>query len=218
MKKVCLILIALFICLNLFSCSAFNALSYSISGDIIDPVGDFSRGSDKNTLVYGGNNYILIDEFNGDFEFDVTEEDVFLGQTSNWPFFPNSSYYANAAENADYIAGGSGTTNIATFVYLREDLYDYPICYVLQDTDYEFDFSSAFVKTEDVSYKTHVEGKENFGTNLYFYVKDHPRLTVRLGIRKINEKWYYIEHDEAFALTEDFLNMLSDNDLLPTEK
>ena len=29
------------------------------------------------------------------------------------------------------------------------------------------------------------------------------------------EKWYYIKYDEAFALTEEFLNVLMENDLLP---
>ncbi len=215
MKKFVLIVTLLLVCISLFSCSAFEALSYSISGDIIDPVGDFSRGSDEGTFVFGGNNYIYIEEFRGDFEFDITEEYVFLGETSNFPFFQNNWYYANAVENADYIAGGNGSQKTATIVYLREDLYQAPLYYVLQDTDYEFDFSSAFVKTEEVSYKTHIEGKEYHGITLHFYVKDYSRLTVKLRIYKINEKWYYIEYDEAFALSETFLNALEDNGLLP---
>jgi hypothetical protein len=212
MKRFVLIVTLFLVCINLFSCSVFNALSYSISGDIIDPVGDFSRGNDKGKFVFGGNNYILIEEFNGNFNFNITEEDLLLGQTSNFPFFPNFYYYANAAENAEYIASGNV---IMTCVYLREDLYQAPLCYVLQDTDYEFDFSSAFIKTEDVSYKKHLEGKAYHGRNLYFYVKDYPRLIVELRICKINEKWYYIEYDEAFALSEAFLNVLVENNLLP---
>ena len=183
MRKFVLIATILLICINLISCSAFTALSYTISGDIIDPVDGFSFGDDKGTLVLDGNNYILIEEFNGDFNFNITEEDVLLGQTSNFPFFPNFGYYANAAENAEYIASGNV---IMTCVYLREDLYQEPLCYVLQDIDYEFDFSSAFIKTEDVSYKKHIEGKEYHGTNLYFYVKDYPRLIVELRICKIS--------------------------------
>ena len=211
MKRLVLLATTLLICINLISCSAFTALSYTISGDIIDPVDGFSFGDDKGTLVFDGNNYILIEEF-GDFNFNITEEDVLLGQTSNFPFFPNFFYYANAAENAEYIASGNV---IMTCVYLREDLYQEPLCYVLQDIDYEFDFSSAFIKTEDVSYKKHLEGKAYHGTNLYFYVKDYPRLIVELRICKINEKWYYIEYDEAFALSEAFLNVLVENNLLP---
>ena len=187
-------------------------MSYSISGDIINPVEGFSRGNNKGTFVFGEDNYILIEEFNGKFYFDITEEDLLLGQTSNFPFFGNFGYYANSAENADYIASGS---EIMTCVYLRDDLYQAPLCYVLQDIDYEFDFSSTFIKTEDVSYKKHIEGKEYHGTNLYFYVKDYPRLIVELSICKINEKWYYIEQDEAFALSEVFLNVLVENNLLP---
>lgn len=212
MRKFVLIATILLICINLISCSAFTALSYTISGDIIDPVDGFSFGDDKGTLVLDGNNYISIEEFNGDFNFNITEEDVLLGQTSNFPFFPNFFYYANAAENAEYIASGNV---IMTCVYLREDLYQEPLCYVLQDIDYEFDFSSAFIKTEDVSYKKHLEGKEYHGTILYFYVKDYPRLIVELRICKINEKWYYVESDVAYELSQSFLSVLEENDLLP---
>ena len=215
MRKFILLAAMLALCIMLTSCSAVEALKYSISGDIIDPVGDFSRGSDKGVFVYDGNNYILIDEVSGNFDFDIVEEDILLGQTSNWPFFPNFFYYANAAENAEYIASGSRSNEIMTCVYLREDLYQEPLCYVLQDIDYEFDFSSAFVATEEVSYETHLEGKEYYSTRLNFYVKDYPRLTVSLEICKINEIWYYVEQDEAFALSEAFLNVLVENNLLP---
>lgn len=213
MKRLVLLATTLLICANLISCAAFTALSYSISGDIIDPVGDFSFGDDKGTLVFDENNYILIEEFNGDFNFNITEDDVLLGQTSNFPFFPNFVYYANAAENAEYIASGSGS--IMTCVYLREDLYKEPLCYVLQDIDYEFDFSSAFTETSDVSYKTHVEGKRNYCTDVNFYVDGYPRLTVSMRIYQIDEKWYIIENDEAYELSQSFLSVLEDNALLP---
>ena len=215
MKRIFLIAILLVVCINLFSCSAFEALSYSISGEIIDPVGDFSRGSDRGTLIFGGNHYVLIEEFNGDFYFDITEEALLLGQTSNFPFFPNFRYYANAAENADYIASGNGSNEILTCcVYFREDLYQSPLCYVLQGTDYEFDFSSAFLKTDAVRYKTDIEGKEYDGKILHFYVKDYPRLKVELRIYKIHDAWYSVEQDEAFALSDAFLNVLVENGIL----
>ena len=210
MRKFILLAAMIALCIMLTSCSAVEALKYSISGDIIDPIGDFSRGSDKDTFVFGGNDYILIDEMNGDFDVDITDEAVLLGQTSNFPFFPNTGYYANKAEKPEYITAGEGTV-----VYLREDLYQTSLHYVLQDTDYEFDFSSAFVKTEEVSHKKHIEGKEFYGGRINFYVKDFRRLTISLVICKINEKWYHIEYDEAFALTEEFLNVLMENDLLP---
>ena len=214
MKKLVLLSALLVICIMLTSCSAVEALKYSISGDIIDPIDDFSRGSDKDTLVFGGTDYFLTDEMSGDFEVDITDEDVLLGQTSNFPFFPNTCYYTNKAEKPEYITAG-GFDGPGDVVDLREDLYQTSLHYVLQDTDYEFDFSSAFVKTEEVSHKKHIEGKEFYGRRVNFYVEDFPGLTVNLLICKIDEKWYHIEHDEAFALTEEFLNVLMENDLLP---
>ena len=139
MRKFILLAAMLALCIMLTSCSAVEALKYSISGDIIDPVDDFSRGSDKDTFVFGGTDYILTDEMSGDFEVDITDEDVLLGQTSNFPFFTNTCYYANKAEKPEYITAG-GFHGTATVVYLREDLYQTPLHFVLQDTDYEFDF------------------------------------------------------------------------------
>ena len=214
MKKILLALTVLFLCVNLISCSdVLTYLSYTISGEIIDPVGDFSRGDDKGTLVFGGEKYIYIDEFAGDFEIEITDEDVHLGDTSNWPFFPNTGYYANKAENPEYIAAEISAF-YATMVYLREDLCINPLTYVLQDIDYEFDFSSAFIKTDRVSYDKDVHEKNQRRVDVYFYAKDYPRLTVRILIYEIDGKWYYIKTDEAFILSEGFLNTLMNNDLL----
>ena len=208
MRKILWIVVLLCVCINLISC---GALYHSITGEIIDPVGDFSRANDG-TLLYDGNHYVLIEEFNGDFQFDITEEDVLLGRTSNFPFFPDYWYYANANEKADYIAGGNGSEG--HFVFLREDLYPSPLSYVLQDTSFEFDFSSAFIKTEEVSYEVLQKSEEYDGAFIYFYVKDYPRLTVKLAINKINEKWYLIDPEESFMLSEDFLNALTENGCL----
>ena len=214
MKKFVLLLAIILICSNLVSCEVFTALSYTISGEVYEPVGDFSRDGD-NAFIWGGKRYVVISEVVGEFSIDITEEDVYLGQTSNFPFFPNFGYYANAVENADYIMSGSMSGNQATCVYLREDLYHTPLLYMLQDTEYEFDFASAFIRTEDVSYEKDIEPhKEYHASILYFYVKDYPRLMVELVVRELNNKWYYIKHDEAFELSEDFLNVLIENDML----
>ena len=92
MKKFIAIVTILFLCVNLISCGdALILLSYSISGNIMEPLGDFSRGSKEGTLVFGGKNYILIDELNGEFLFRITEEDILLGSTSNYPLFQASA-------------------------------------------------------------------------------------------------------------------------------
>ena len=94
-------------CFSLVSCSAIEALKYSVSGDIIDPADGFSRGDEEGTLIYNNNKYILVQELNGDCEIDITQNDILLGQTSNFPFFPNSYYYVNLDENPSFIMGGT---------------------------------------------------------------------------------------------------------------
>ncbi len=213
MKKLVLIVTVLFLCVNLSSCGIWEELSYAISGEILEPVDGFSRGSENGTLIFCGNKYILIDELNGDFQFYITKEDILLGLSSNFIFFPPSSYYATTKENPDYIAGGN-TVGFASFVFLREDLHQSRL-YVLEHTDCEFDFSSAFVETKAVSYERHVKRGRNESTELCFSVKDYPRLTAKINIYKIREKWYYIEQDGAYALSEDFLSALKENGCLP---
>ena len=214
MKKLVLIVVLLFVCINLVSCEIIYLLSYTISGDIMDPVDGFSRGSEDGVLVFGENEYILIEELNGDFSFFVSEDDLLLGQRCNFPFFPSAKFYANTEENADYIAYGN---YVLTSVFLRKDLYKTPLYYVLQDTDYEFDFSTAFIKTEDVSYEKDIEGKESLYSEIIsIYLKDYPRLVAEVRIYKINEKWYFIEYDKSFLVSEAFLSALIENDLLPS--
>ncbi len=213
MKKLLLVVTVLFLCVNLSSCGIWEELSYAISGEILEPVDGFSRGSENGTLIFCGNKYILIDEFNGDFQFYITKEDILLGLSSNFPFFPASSYYATTKENPDYIAGGN-TVGFASFVFLREDLHQSRL-YVLENTDCEFDFSSDFIATKAVSYERHVKRGRNESIELHFSVKDCPRLTAKINIYKIRGKWYYIEHDGAYALSEDFLSALTENGLLP---
>lgn len=212
MKKLALIALLLCACMTLCACDALSALSYSITGEIINPVDGFSRGGDKSTLVFGGSTYILIEELNGDFDFSVGEESLLLGETSNFPFFTNFYYYANKTENADYIAGASGLP--ATFVYLREDLYTDPLLYVLQNTDYEFDFSSAFTVTDEVSFKKDIKGQDRRDAKLKFYVKGFPELVASVTVYEINGKWYYVDNDEVFALSESFLGAVTQSDLL----
>ena len=211
MKRTVLIASILAVCICLTSC---GYLAYSISGEIMDPVAGFARGSDDDTFVFGGKNYIKVDVPLYGFAFFVSREDVLLGQRSNFPFFANYEYYANATENPEYISCSAGGT-LATAVYFREDLYQTPFSFVLAETDCEYDPESAFVKTEEVSYKNHIENNKYDDIVVFdSYLKGYPRLTLSTRIYKIGDKWYGTKNDEMFVLTEDFLSALAENDLL----
>ncbi len=132
--------ILILFCFSLTSCAAIDALKYSISGDIIDPVDGFSRGTEKDTLTYKDNNYILVQEIAGDCDIYITKEDILLGLSSNYPFFPCSCYYVGTDENPSYIIG-TNSANKGTCVYLREDIYSNDIVYVLNDSSFEFVFA-----------------------------------------------------------------------------
>ncbi|MBQ7968288.1 MAG: hypothetical protein IJ292_00500 [Clostridia bacterium] len=203
MKKILTIVVLILFCFSLTSCSAIETLKYSISGDIIGPTDGFSRGEEEGTLIYQNNKYILVQELNGDCEIDITKEDVLLGQTSNFPFFTNSYYYVKADENPSFIMGGTNSAMQGTFVYLREDLYSDTIVYVLNGNSFEFEFTSAFIKTDKVDYDHHIAREKYTKSAIVdFYVKDIPSITARKRIYLIDNVWYCVEVDVAHQLSD----------------
>ncbi len=217
MKKILTIFIFILFCFSLTSCSAIEALKYSISGDIIDPADGFSRG-EEDTLIYQNNKYILVQELNGDCEIDITKEDILLGQTSNFPFFPNSYYYVKTDENPSFIMGGTYPATQGTFVYLREDLYSDTIVCVLNGGSFEFEFTSAFIKTDKADYDHHIAREKYTKSAIVdFCVKDIPIITARKSIYLIDNVWYCVEVDVAYELSDEFVCKLIEEGIINQE-
>ena len=213
MKKIFAIILLVLFCFSLVSCSAIEALKYSVSGDIIDPADGFSRG-EEGTLIYNNNKYILVQELNGDCEIDITQDDILLGQTSNFPFFPNSYYYVNPNENPKFIMGGTTAGMTGTFVYLREDLYNAGVVYEINDS-FEFEFTSAFMITDTVDYDHHIRReKYTRQAKVDFYVKDIPNILACKRIYLIDNTWYCVEVDEAYQLSDEFVYRLTEEGII----
>lgn len=221
-KKIVSITALLLLCINLISCGgccdAWTALQDTFSGDIIDPIGDFSRGSEENTFIFGGKNYILIDDMHNQFCIPPINEEISLGWQSNYPFGTSTLYRAFASENPEYIL--SGQAGFYRDVYMREDLCKTPFVYVLSDCDYEFDFSTDIFKTDEISQETHPKSESSCTVRIAFYLKEYPNLVGDIFVYQFDGKWYYIRPDlpgryQAYAFSEDFLKALIDNDLLP---
>ena len=212
MKRIVVMAFAVLFCLSLTSCSVVNELKYAVSGDIVEPVEGFSRGEEKGTLIYKGNTYILASEINGSCDIDITKEDILLGYTSNFPFFSYSYYYARTDENPSFIVGGTNSYKIGTFVYLREDISSRDIVYVFNDSSFEFSFSSAFVKTDEVDYDVYIPKKKYTKVaKVEFYMKEIPSIVVCKQIYMIDDTWYCVEVDAAYQLSEEFVRALTEN-------
>ena len=208
-----MIVILTLFCFSLVSCSAIEALKYSISGDIIDPADNFSRG-EEGTLIYNNNKYILVQELNGDCEIDITQDDILLGQTSRFPFFPNSYFYVNPDENPSFIMGGTSAGMIGSFVYLREDLYNAGFVYETNDS-FEFEFTSAFMITDKVDYDHHItREKYTRQAKVDFYVKDIPTIRACKRIYLIDNTWYCVEVDVAYQLSDEFVYQLTEEGII----
>ena len=218
MKKILITFLLILFCFFFTSCGAIEALKYSISGDIIDPADGFSRGEEEGTLVYKDSKYILVQDLNGDCEIDITKDDIMIGQTSNFPFFPNSYYYVKTDKNPSFIMGGTSSAMQGNFVYLREDLYSDTIVCVLNGGSFEFEFTSAFIKTDKVDYDHHISREKYTKFAIVdFYVKDIPIITARKRIYLIDNMWYCVEVDVAYQLSDEFVSKLIEEDVMYQE-
>lgn len=215
MKKLLTIILLISFCFSLTSCSVIEAIKHTVSGDIVDPAEGFSRGEEDGVLVYQDNKYILVQEIGGDCDIDVTEEDILLGQTSNFPFFPNFYYYANTDENPSFIMGGPGK---GTFVYLREDLYNAGVVYQINES-LEFEFSSAFIETDKMDYDRHIAQKKSTKYAVVdFYVKGVPAILARKTFHMIDDVWYCVEVDIAYQLSDEFVSRLIEEGIIDKEE
>ena len=210
MKRLLIITTLILLCLSLTSCElvdAFHAAKYAITGDIIEPADDFSTSDEKGTLIYKGNKYIYVDEIGGDCRINIPDDYIFLGYTSNFPFFPYSHYYGGKDENTEFICGFIGGA-MGTFVYLREDLYNNSITYVLNNSSFEFEFASAFIKTDKVNYDDHVIGKKYTRRETFnFYMKEIPVIEVCTEIYLIENTWYHFD-DTAYQLSDELVSKI----------
>ncbi len=203
MKKRLSIVLLIALCFLLTSCGVVKALKYTISGDVMDPVDGFSLGEGEGTLVYKDNKYILVHEISGDCDIDVTQEDILLGRRSNFPFFPDFYYHTSTDENPSFIMYGS--LDIGRGVYLREDLYHNGVIYVLNDSSFEFDFTSAFVKTDRVNNDDLTGGACTKFATVDFYMKEIPIIRASKRIQLIDGVWYCVDIDVAYQLSDEFV-------------
>ena len=201
MKKLLAIILLILLCLSLTSCQVIKLLNYGITGELMDPVEDFSYGEEKGTFIYKGIKYVDVREINGDCRIATPWDYVLLGMRSNWPLFPATQYLVPPTDDPSFITNGHGTA-----VYLREDLYHSEIVYVLNDTSFEFKFEEAFVKTDKIDYDHH-EASERCTKSavVNFYMKDIPEIKVMKKIYLIDNVWYCVEYDVAYQLSDEFV-------------
>ena len=210
MKRLLVISILVLFCFSLTSCQIIDLLSYSITGELMEPIEGFSYGEEKGTFIYKGIKYVDVREINGDCRIATPWDYVLLGMRSNWPLFPNTQYLAPPVDNPSFITGANGT-----FVYLREDLYYNDIIYVLNDTSFEFKFELAFVITDKINYDHHVASERcTKSAVVNFYMKDISEIKVMKKIYLIDSVWYCVEYDVAYQLSGEFVAKLIEEGII----
>ena len=201
MKKIMAILL-IFALLSFTSCSFIDRLQ-----------GDMSQldYNEEGNLLYNEITYYRADDR---FEVITEENDkvVELGWQSQFPFFPDMHYYAFDEDNPLFIFCENGESTLYTKgVYVRSDYDLYTQVYAVDNSNIEIPLVSAMtqsdVETTAIDHETYIY--------LKMFLKDDPRIQIELsGPYQYNDNWYFIYMGETWIISDEFVAMLIDNNIV----
>ncbi len=176
----------------------------------------YDEESDIYYLEYQNARYYSFDDINDilmSVYFDSQEKKddfINLGWHYNFPFTTYKEYYSYTAENPDYIF----TTGPDRSIYFKE-YFDYTKeCFVVENI--EIEFSEAFTG-ETIN----VENKHIKSQSFRWYSKKYSGLYTVANVFFLENKAYLLiygmDDDNAFQLSDDFLELLIDNGIISYE-
>ena len=202
MKKLLCIIFSCVFLFSLTSCAFIDRLQ-----------GDMSQldYNEEGNLLYNEITYYRADD-----RFEVITEDndkvVELGWQSQFPFFPDMHYYAFDEDNPLFIFCENGESKLYTKgVYVRSDYDLYTQVYAVENSNIEIPLVSAMtqsdVETTAIDHKTYIY--------LKMFLKDDPRIQIELsGPYQYNDNWYFIHMGETWIISDEFVAMLIDNNIV----
>ena len=202
MKKLLCIIFSCVFLFPLTSCAFIDRLQ-----------GDMSQldYNEEGNLLYNEITYYRADD-----RFEVITEDndqvVELGWRSQFPFFPDMHYYAFDEDNPLFIFCENGESTLYTKgVYVRSDYDLYTQVYAVENSNIEIPLVSAMtqsdVETTAIDHKTDIY--------LKMFLKDDPRIQIELsGPYQYDDNWYFIHMDETWIISDEFVAMLIDNNIV----
>ena len=202
MKKLLCIIFSCVFLFSLTSCAFIDRLQ-----------GDMSQldYNEEGNLLYNEITYYRADD-----RFEVITEDndkvVELGWRSQFPFFPDMHYYAFNEDNPLFIFCENGESTLYTKgVYVRSDYDLYTQVYTVENSNIEIPLVSAMtqsdVETTAIDHETSMY--------LKMFLKDDPRIQIELsGPYQYNDNWYFIHTGETWIISDEFVAMLIDNNIV----
>ena len=202
MKKLLWILFSCVILLSFSSCSLVERFAGDMSQLEYDEDGN---------LLYNGNVYYRADDR---FEVRTGENDkvIELGWQSQFPFFPDMHYYAFDEDNPLFIFCENGESTLYTKgVYVRSDYDLYIQVYTVENSNIEIPLVSAItqsdVETTSIDHETSM--------HLKMFLKDDPHIQIELyGPYQYDDNWYFIHMGETWIISDEFVAMLIDNNIV----
>ena len=202
MKKMLCIIFSCVFLFSLTSCAFIDRLQ-----------GDMSQldYNEEGNLLYNEITYYRADD-----RFEVITEDndkvVELGWRSQFPFFPDMHYYAFDEDNPLFIFCENGESTLYTKgVYVRSDYDLYTQVYTVENSNIEISLVSAVTQSDveatAIDHETYIY--------LKMFLKDDPRIQIELsGPYQYDDNWYFIHMDETWIISDEFVAMLIDNNIV----
>lgn len=165
----------------------------------------FSPDGTESLLLYHENTYYSTHSW---LTSSIIESDIEIGYSYAF-CFPSFYYYTDNTENPLYILSkGSGDTT--RNVYIRNDYNFKKQTFIIDNTDIEFIFEKHLTKSEkNITPKDYISG-----INMFFTLKDIPRLNIHVSLYQEEGNWFFIKDGECWLLSNDLISMLKNSSLL----
>ena len=202
MKKFLCLFLSCLLMLSLTSCSLVKRFT-----------GDMSQldYDEDHNLLYNDNAYYRADDRFG-VRTGENDKVIELGWQSQFPFFPDMHYYAFDEDNPLFIFCENGESTLYTKgVYVRSDYDLYTKVYTVENSDIEIPLVSAVMQSDveatAIDHETYIY--------LKMFLKDDPRIQIELsGPYQYNDNWYFIHMGETWIISDEFVAMLIDNNIV----
>ena len=204
-KPLLLLVLVLIMCGSLSSCALVEWITVDCHGDIsyVD-----LANSEHEGLLYQDNIYVPADYW---FFFETKETDIELGWFYNLPFSGQCGLYSYTSDAPLFIWTSRYVGDIAISIYIKED-YDYlSQTYILDGTDISFILSDMISKADEEL----GPADSSSSSEISLYIADAPRLLISKKVYVTNDVYYFVVDGQDWILTEEFVSILRDNNLLP---
>lgn len=169
---------------------------------------DFKDG----VLEYNGEKYYHMDDgilrLTSEHGADKYEGYTVVNWHINLPFSATIIYYSYTQDSPEYMIA-----TVSSRVWVKEGLDYLKEAYVIEDVNYEFEFSDEDL-SEEIKYDSSIYQKVG---ELVCHLKRHPELKAKIHIFEADGAYYMHlvnNDDSAYILSDEFVDVLRNNQII----